>query len=84
MTGWVVVDLKQLEYFVTVVDVGGFSRAARLLGVAQPAISRQVRGLELELRQTLLLRNGRGAVPTEAGKRLLLHARSILLQVERA
>jgi LysR family nitrogen assimilation transcriptional regulator len=77
-------DLKQLEYFVAVVDLGGFSRASRLLGVAQPAISRQVRGLEVELRQSLLLRNGRGATPTEAGKRLLDHARSILQQVERA
>ena len=77
-------DLKQLEYFVNVVDLGGFSRAARLLGVAQPAISRQVRSLETELRQSLLLRNGRGATPTEAGKRLLAHARSILQQVERA
>jgi len=77
-------DLKQLEYFVAVVDLGGFTRASRLLGVAQPAISRQVRGLEVELHQSLLLRNGRGAVPTEAGKRLLDHARSILQQVERA
>jgi LysR family nitrogen assimilation transcriptional regulator len=77
-------DLKQLEYFVAVVDLGGFSRASRLLGVAQPAISRQVRSLEVELRQTLLRRNGRGALPTEAGKRLLDHARSILQQVERA
>ncbi len=77
-------DLKQLEYFVNVVDVGGFSRAARLLHVAQPAISRQVRSLEVELRQSLLLRNGRGAVPTDAGRRLLEHARSILQQVDRA
>ena len=77
-------DLKQLEYFVAVVDLGGFSRAARLLGVAQPAISRQVRSLEVELRQNLLVRNGRGAAPTEAGKRLLAHARGILQQVERA
>ena len=77
-------DLKQLEYFVNVVDLGGFSRAARLLGVAQPAISRQVRRLEVELRQNLLVRNGRGASPTEAGKRLLSHARGILQQVERA
>jgi LysR family nitrogen assimilation transcriptional regulator len=77
-------DLKQLEYFVSVVDLGGFSRAARALGVAQPAISRQVRSLEVELRQSLLSRNGRGAVPTEAGKRLLEHARGILQQVERA
>jgi LysR family nitrogen assimilation transcriptional regulator len=78
------VDLKQLEYFLNVVDLGGFSRAARLLGVAQPAISRQVRSLEVELRQTLLVRNGRGATPTEAGKRLLAHARGILQQVDRA
>jgi LysR family nitrogen assimilation transcriptional regulator len=78
------VDLKQLEYFVSVVDLGGFSRAARALGIAQPAISRQVRSLEVELRQSLLQRNGRGAVPTEAGKRLLEHARGILQQVERA
>ena len=77
-------DLKQLEYFVAVVDLGSFSRASRLLGVAQPAISRQVRGLEVELRQSLFRRNGRGATPTEAGKRLLEHARSILQQVERA
>ena len=78
------VDLKQLEYFVAVVDLGGFSRASRLLGVAQPAVSRQVRSLEVELRQNLLVRNGRGAAPTEAGKRLLAHARGILQQVERA
>src|SRR5512144_123773 len=77
-------DLKQLEYFVTVVDLGGFSAAARLLRVAQPAVSRQVRSLEVELRQALLTRNGRGATPTEAGKRLLAHARGILQQVERA
>jgi LysR family nitrogen assimilation transcriptional regulator len=77
-------NLKQLEYFVTVADVGGFSRAARLIGIAQPALSRQVRSLEVELRQNLLLRNGRGVVPTEAGRRLLAHARGIVQQVERA
>ena len=77
-------DLKQLELFVTVADLGGFSRAARVLGIAQPAISRQVRSLEVELRQNLLLRNGRGATTTEAGKRLLEHARGILQQVDRA
>ena len=77
-------DLKQLEYFVSVVDLGGFSRAARVLGIAQPAVSRQVRSLEVELRQNLLLRNGRGATPTDAGRRLLEHARGILQQVDRA
>lgn len=77
-------DLKQLEYFVRVAELGSFTRAAIELDVAQPALSRQVRLLEVELRQTLLVRNGRGALPTEAGKLLLEHGRGILHQVERA
>ena len=74
-------DLKQLEYFVRVAELGSFTRAAIELGVAQPALSRQVRQLEVELRQNLLTRNGRGAVPTEAGALLLEHGRGILHQV---
>lgn len=77
-------DLKQIEYFVRVAELGSFTRAAIALEVAQPALSRQVRLLEVELRQSLLVRNGRGAVPTEAGKLLLEHGRGILHQVERA
>jgi len=77
-------DLKQLEYFVRVAELGSFTRAAIALDVAQPALSRQVRLLEVELRQNLLTRNGRGAAPTEAGKLLLEHGRGILHQVERA
>ncbi|HWI80982.1 LysR substrate-binding domain-containing protein [Ramlibacter sp.] len=77
-------DLKQLEYFVRVAELGSFTRAAVALDVAQPALSRQVRLLEVELRQNLLTRNGRGAVATEAGKLLLEHGRGILHQVERA
>ena len=77
-------DLKQLEYFVRVAELGSFTRAAIALDIAQPALSRQVRLLEVELHQTLLVRNGRGAVPTEAGKLLLAHGRGILHQVERA
>jgi LysR family nitrogen assimilation transcriptional regulator len=77
-------DLKQLEYFVRVAELGSFTRAAIALDIAQPALSRQVRLLEVELHQTLLTRNGRGAVPTEAGKLLLAHGRGILHQVDRA
>ncbi len=77
-------DLRQLEYFVRVAELGSFTRAAIALDIAQPALSRQVRLLEVELRQNLLTRNGRGAVPTEAGKLLLAHGRGILHQVERA
>ena len=77
-------DLKQLEYFVRVAEMGSFTRAAIALNVAQPALSRQIRLLEVELRQNLLKRNGRGATPTEAGQLLLEHGRGILHQVDRA
>lgn len=77
-------NLKQLAYFVQVAEVGSFSKAARLLGVAQPALSRQVRQLETDLRETLLLRNGRGVAPTDAGRRLLVHGNQILQAVAQA
>ena len=76
-------DLKQIEYFVRVAELGSFTRAAKVLGIAQPALSRQVRLLEVEFRHNLLLRNGRGVTPTEAGKLLLEHGRGILHQVAR-
>jgi LysR family transcriptional regulator, nitrogen assimilation regulatory protein len=78
------VDLRQLEYFQHVAELGSFTRAATYLSVVQPALSRQVRALEIELGQNLFDRNGRGVILTEAGKRLLEHARGILTQVERA
>ena len=78
------VDIKQIEYFVQVAQTGSFSRAADLLGVTQPALSRQVRALEVELRETLLLRNGRGVALTEPGRQLLARGREILQQVQDA
>ena len=77
-------DLKQLEYFVRVAELGSFTRASIVLDIAQPALSRQIRLLEVELRQNMLIRNGRGVTLTEAGKVLLEHSRGILHQVERA
>jgi LysR family nitrogen assimilation transcriptional regulator len=77
-------NLKQLEYFVRVAEVGSFSKAAVLLDIAQPALSRQVRLLETDLRAVLLQRTGRGVVLTEAGKRLFEHASGILQLVAQA
>src|ERR1700693_206202 len=77
-------ELKQLEYFRHVAELGSFTRAASFLSVVQPALSRQVRQLETELGQNLFERNGRGVVLTDAGTRLLEHARGILTQVGRA
>lgn len=77
-------DLRQIEYFVRVAEHGSFSRAAGVLRIAQPALSRQVRALEIELRQRLFDRNGRGVTLTPAGRRLFDHGLGILQQVERA
>jgi LysR family nitrogen assimilation transcriptional regulator len=74
-------ELKQLDAFVRVAESGSFSRAALSMGMAQPLLSRQVRQLEVGLRQTLLRRNGRGVTLTDSGKVLLEHARGILHQV---
>jgi LysR family nitrogen assimilation transcriptional regulator len=75
-------DLKQLEWFVRVAELGSFTRAAATLDVSQSVLSRQVRALEIEVRQHLLYRNGRGATLTDSGKTLLAHAKGILYQVE--
>ena len=77
-------DLKQIEYFVRVAEIGSITKAAVLLHVAQPALSRQIAQLETELKVQLLTRNGRGVVPTSAGKKMLVHGRGILRQVELA
>ena len=77
-------NLKQLEYFVHVAELGSFSKAALVLDIAQPALSRQVRALEIDLRETLLLRNGRGVTLTEAGQRLYEHGTGILQAVAAA
>lgn len=78
------VNFKQLEYFVHVAELGSFSKAALVLDIAQPALSRQVRSLEIDLRETLLLRNGRGVVLTEAGQRLYEHGVNILQSLAQA
>jgi LysR family transcriptional regulator, nitrogen assimilation regulatory protein len=74
-------ELKQIESFVRVAELGSFTKAAAALGIAQPLLSRHVRQLEVELHQNLLLRNGRGVTLTEAGLVLLEHGRGILHQV---
>lgn len=74
-------NLQQIETFVRVAEAGSFSKAAVLLDMAQPALSRQVRALETELRETLLIRTGRGVQPTDAGRRLLEHGHAILQRV---
>jgi DNA-binding transcriptional LysR family regulator len=75
MTSDHVIDLKRLRYFVAVCKHGGFSHAAGVIGVAQPALTRQVQLLERQVGLKLITRNGRGVQPTEEGR--FLFARSI-------
>jgi LysR family nitrogen assimilation transcriptional regulator len=74
-------ELKQIESFVRVAELGSFTKAASALGMPQPLLSRHVRQLEVELHQNLLIRNGRGVSLTEAGTVMLEHGRGILHQV---
>lgn len=75
-------DLRQLTTFLHVAELGSLSRAADRLRIAQPALSRQIRLLEEELKVTLFTRHGRGMVPTSAGELLRARAGSILRQLE--
>lgn len=83
-TGTLSMDLKQLEYFVRVAELGSFTKASMVLSVTQPTLSRYVRQLEVELRHNLFNRNGRGISLTEQGSLFLAHARGILEQINRA
>ncbi|QBS44208.1 LysR family transcriptional regulator [Nocardia sp. CS682] len=76
-------ELRQLRYFVTVVEEANFTRAAARLHLAQPGLSAQIRQLERELGQQLLDRGGRTVTPTEIGAAVLKHARAALAATER-
>ncbi len=71
-------DLRRLEVFAKVAELGSFSRAAETLALTQPTVSEHVRALEEELGVQLLDRLGRGAVPTPAGRLLLGYVRRLL------
>lgn len=77
-------DLRQIRYFVGVVQSGSFTAAAKKLHVAQPALSHQISKLEQTLGEQLLNRHSRGVGLTEAGERLYVHATQILDHLEQA
>lgn len=74
-------ELRQLRYFVAIVDHGSLSRAARVLHIAQPALTQQIQQLEEELGNQLLHRSAQGVLATDAGKTFYEHAQAILKQV---
>jgi LysR family transcriptional regulator, nitrogen assimilation regulatory protein len=78
-----VMELRQLRYFVRIVDLGSVSRAAADLYVAQPALSKQIAALEAELKTSLLVRSTRGVTPTDAGLAFYAQAQAVLRQLGR-
>ncbi|MCW5220442.1 LysR family transcriptional regulator [Verminephrobacter aporrectodeae subsp. tuberculatae] len=77
-------DLKQLKAFLTVADTGNVTKAAEMLHLVQPAVSRQLRLLEEDLGQILFERERHGMALTEAGKSLVGYARRVMLELDRA
>jgi LysR family nitrogen assimilation transcriptional regulator len=70
-------DIRQLRYFIAIVEAGSFSRAAEKLHIAQPALSQHVMLMEAALGVSLLHRTTRGVLATEAGLRLFERALAI-------
>jgi DNA-binding transcriptional LysR family regulator len=77
-------DLDLLRSFVSVVDAGGFTRAGERVHRTQSTVSQQIKRLEDDVGQQLLVRNGKDVTPTEAGERLLSYARRLLSLAEEA
>lgn len=78
------VDIKQLRALVTVAEAGSVTRAAELLHLVQPAVTRQIRTLEHELGVALFERTRQGMQPTAAGTTMVERARRALNELERA
>jgi DNA-binding transcriptional LysR family regulator len=77
-------ELRKLQYFLAVGESSSFTRAAAKLRVAQPALSRQVRGLEDEIGVDLLHRSPYGVTLTAEGKLFLEEVRKILRRIDQS
>lgn len=71
-------DIRTLQYFVTIVESGNFSSAAKKLHMTQPPLSRQIQNLESELGVMLMERGPRNIILTDAGKKLYEYARIMI------
>lgn len=76
-------DIRQLRYFVQIVESRSLTKAAERLLISQPAIGLQIKNLEDELGVSLLVRHSRGVEPTREGEALFHSARPILHEIDR-
>jgi DNA-binding transcriptional LysR family regulator len=79
-----IVELRQLRYFVAIVEEGGFSRAAERLHVSQPPLSTQIKSLEDEIGVRLFERSNRGVSVTAAGAVFYEEVAAVLARLEHA
>ena len=77
-------DIVDVLAFVRVAETGSFARAAERMGLSKPVLSRRVARLESQLGARLLIRTGRGAVPTEIGQAYFARAANILAELDAA
>ncbi len=82
--GGLVLNLRQLEYFLAVAQAGSFTAASARVGVAQPTLTKSIRLLEQELGVVLFERLARGVVVTLSGSVLQRHAERLGVQVQDA
>jgi DNA-binding transcriptional LysR family regulator len=75
-------DIAELRAFCAAIDLGSLGRAARLLRVSQPALSKRMRAMEAVVGTPLVERSPRGITPTPAGEKLYVEARKLLAQAE--
>lgn len=79
-----ILDTRQLLAFLTIVETGGFTNAARKLHLTQSALSHQIKSLETQLRAPVFVRLGKRVVLTQSGEVLLPYATSVLEQLQAA
>ncbi|MDQ8030461.1 MAG: LysR substrate-binding domain-containing protein [Bordetella sp.] len=77
-------DMRQLRYFVQIVESTSLAKASRQLFIAQPALSQHMAQLEEEVGKPLLVRSSRGVTPTDNGLALYHHAKFMLRQLDQA
>lgn len=78
------VDIKQLKYFIAVAQVGHVGRAAEVLNISQPPLSRQITLLEQKLGAELFTRHAKGMTLTPAGEQFLVDAKHVLASLDQA
>ncbi|ABZ75284.1 transcriptional regulator, LysR family [Shewanella halifaxensis HAW-EB4] len=77
------IQIKSLHCFVTLLEVGNYTRAAEKLHLTQPTLSKMIQRLEENLEQPLLIRNNQKVIATEAGRMLANSAQQIVGQWHR-